>query len=82
MSQCNNFLVFKMTHPKDMEYIKKLIPYMDNEVSKRVQTIPPGNCYTFGPAFRIPMIVKLGMPNPTPLSNNVNILKTWFVKKQ
>ncbi len=82
MSQCNNFLVFKMTHPRDMEYIKKLIPYMDEEVSKRVQTLQPGNCYCFGPAFRLPMIVKLGMPNPTPLSNNVNILSTWFVKKQ
>lgn len=82
MSQCNNFLVFKMTHPKDMEYIKKLIPYMNDEVAKRVQTIQPGNCYCFGPSFKLPMIIKLDMPNPTPLSNNVDILKTWFIKKQ
>lgn len=82
MSQCNNYLVFKMSHPKDMDYIKQLIPYMDDEISKRIQTLQPGNCYCFGPAFRIPMIVKLDKPEPTPRSNNVNILSTWFVKKK
>ena len=78
ISQCNNFLVFKMTHPYDMSYINKMIPFMSDEVSKQIQSIPPGNCYVFGPAFKIPMIVKLDMPNPTPISNNVNIPKVWY----
>ncbi len=81
ISQCNNFLVFKMTHPKDMEYINRLIPFMTKEVSMHVQSVPPGYCYTFGPAFKIPMIVKLDMPNPTPISNNVNIQKVWFTNR-
>ena len=78
ISQCNNFLVFKMTHPYDMSYINKMIPFMSDEVSRQIQSIPPGNCYVFGPAFKIPMIVKLDMPNPTPISNNVNIPKVWY----
>ena len=82
ISQCNNYLVFKMSHPKDMDYIKKLIPYLDEETSKKVQSMPPGNCYIFGSAMRLPIIIKMGIPNPAPLSNNVNILSTWFIKKQ
>ena len=81
ISQCNNFLVFKMTHPKDMDYINRLVPFMTKEISMHVQSVPPGYCYTFGPAFKIPMIVKLDMPNPTPISNNVNIQKVWFTNR-
>ena len=78
ISQCNNFLIFKMTHPKDMEYITKMIPFMGDEISKRIQSLPPGYSYVFGTAFKLPMIVKLDMPNPTPISNNVNIQKVWY----
>lgn len=78
ISQCNNFLVFKMTHPHDMEYISKLIPFMTNEICQEVQSIPPGHCYVFGTAFKLPIIIYLDKPNPTPISNNVNIQKVWF----
>ena len=78
ISQCNNFLIFKMTHPHDMDYINKMIPFMNNEISKQIQSIPPGYCYVFGTAFKLPMIVKFDMPNPTPISNNVNIQKVWY----
>ncbi len=79
LSQSNNFLIFKMAHPKDLDYIKNLIPFMTNEISKRLQVIQPGYCYAFGPAFRLPTIVKIDKPNPTPESNNVDISSTWFV---
>ena len=78
ISQCNNFLVFKMTHPNDMNYINKMIPFMSEAISKQIQSIPPGHCYVFGNAFKLPIIVKFDVPNPTPISNNVNIQKVWF----
>jgi len=79
LSQCNNFLIFKMAHPRDMEYIKRLIPFMTDEISKRLQIIKPGSCYGFGSAFKLPTIIKVEKPNPTPESNNVDITSTWFV---
>ena len=79
LSQVNNFLIFKMAHPKDIEYIYKLIPFLTEEIKKRLQIIQPGYCYCFGPAFKVPTIVKLEKPNPTPESNNVNISNTWFI---
>ena len=78
ISQCNNFLIFKMTHPHDMEYINKMIPFISDEISKRIQSLPPGYCYIFGTAFKLPMIIKVDLPNPTPISNNVNIQKVWY----
>jgi len=79
LSQCNNFLIFKMAHPRDMEYIKRLIPFMTDEISKRLQIIKPGNCYGFGNAFKLPTIIKVAKPNPTPESNNIDITNIWFV---
>lgn len=82
VSQCNNYLIFKISHPKDIDYIKHLIPYLDDETSKKVQMMQPGNCYIFGSAMRLPIIIKMMHPNPTPISNNVDILKTWFIERK
>ena len=28
ISQCSNFLIFKMTHPKDIKYVEEMLPNM------------------------------------------------------
>lgn len=81
MSQCTNYLIFKISHPHDSEYINKIIPFMTTEISQRLKILQPGNCYLFGPAFKLPLLIKINTPNPSPESNNVNIINTWFVKK-
>ena len=68
-----------MSHPKDLEYITSLIPYMTDEISKRIQVLQPGYCYAFGTAFKIPTIIRIDKPNPTPESDNVDISNTWFL---
>lgn len=80
ISQCNNFLIFKVVHPKDVEYIEKLIPFMTNEISKNIQIIQPGYCYGFGTSFKMPTLIKIDAPNPQPESNNVDISNTWFIQ--
>ncbi len=80
ISQCNNFLVFKMIHPYDIEYIKKMIPNITNDVVKRLKILQPGNCIGFGSGFKVPVLIKLDMPNPAPSSSSCNISATWFVE--
>ena len=82
LSQCNNFLIFKMLHPLDVEYIRKMVPNITNEIVKRLRILQPGNCIAFGNAFKIPVLVKLDMPNPSPSSNSCDIEKTWFVTRK
>lgn len=79
VSQCNNFLIFKMNHPKDLEYIKKLVPDITEDEINNLRVLKPGSCIGFGNAFKFPSIIKLELPNPTPLSNNTDISKKWFV---
>ena len=82
LSQCNNFLIFKMLHPLDVEYIKEMIPNITNEIVKRLKILQPGNCIVFGSAFKVPVIVKLEMPNPTPASNSCDISSNWFIERK
>ena len=79
VSQCNNFLIFKMNHPKDLEYIKKLVPNITDEEITTLRSLKPGSCIGFGSAFKFPSIIKMELPNPTPNSSNVDITKTWFI---
>lgn len=82
LSQCNNFLIFKMLHPLDVEYIRKMVPNITNEIVKRLRILQPGNCIAFGNAFKIPVLVKLDMPDPSPSSNSCDIEKVWFVTRK
>lgn len=80
ISQCNNFLIFKMNHPRDLEYIQKMLPNISAEIVEKQKSLQPGTCVAFGKAFRIPMIVKMQMPNPEPQSSNCDVFNTWQVK--
>ena len=77
ISQISNFLIFKMTHPRDLEYIKKMLPNMSAEIMEKQKSLQPGMCVAFGKAFKVPMIIKLPLPNPEPHSSNVDIVKVW-----
>ena len=79
ISQCSNFLIFKMTHPKDIEYIRTMLPNIIQDVIEKQKVLQPGNCVGFGGAFKLPMIIKLEMPNPMPYSTNCNVNERWRI---
>ena len=77
ISQCSNFFIFKMSHPRDIEYITKMIPNITEDTIEKQKSLQVGNCLAFGGAFKIPIIVKLDMPNPMPQSSSCNVVVTW-----
>lgn len=77
ISQISNFLIFKMTHPRDLDYIKKMLPNMSAEIVEKQKSLQPGMCVAFGGAFKVPMIIKMPLPNPAPHSSNVNVVNIW-----
>ena len=81
LSQCSNFLIFKMLHPTDVEYIREMVPNITTEVVKRLRILQPGTCIAFGSAFKVPVLIKMDMPNPAPSSSSCEISKVWFVSK-
>ncbi len=80
IAQISNFLIFKMTHPKDLKYIEEMLPNISSDVIEKQKTLQPGTCVAFGGAFKIPMIVKMNMPDPPPYSSNCDVSKCWSVE--
>lgn len=79
ISQCSNFLVFKMFHPRDLQFIKDIISSADVTLTNKIKTLHPGTCIMFGTAFKLPTIAILDKPNPEPLSQSCDINKTWYL---
>ncbi len=80
LSQCSNFIIFKLNHPSDLEYVKKMVPNISADVIEKQKSLQSGTCVAFGRMMRIPMIVKMQMPNPAPQSSNASIYDKWFVE--
>ena len=78
VSQCANFVILRISHPKDLHYIKEMVPNISSEVVLQLKNLKPGNCIAFGSAFKVPISMYIDLPDPTPLSNNVDLEKVWY----
>ena len=83
IAQTSNFCILKMTHPRDLEYINKMLPNISGDIIEKLTSLQSGTMVAFGSAFKIPVIVKMDMPNPAPYSSNCDVLFRWKpVQKQ
>ena len=81
VSQCANFIILRTVHPVDLKYIKEMIPNISEEVVVQLKNLKAGNCIAFGQAFKIPTVMYLELPDPTPLSNNVDLKSVWYKER-
>lgn len=81
ISQCSNFLIFKMLHPRDIQYIRDMVPNITNEIVKRLRILQPGNCIGFGSAFHVPVLIRMDKPNPAPSSSSCDVSGNWFIDR-
>lgn len=80
ISQCANFLIFKINNPSDLEYIAKSVPNMTEDSIAKQKTLQAGTCIAMGRIFKIPMIVKMEKADPPPTSSNCDIYGNWMVR--
>jgi len=80
ISQCSNFLVFKMFHPGDLKFIDSILPTFNSNITLKLKTLHPGSCIIYGNAFKMPVIVRMDKPDPTPLSDSCDIENVWYIK--
>ena len=78
VSQCANFVILRTLHPTDLEYIREMVPNITSEIVSQLKNLKPGNCIVFGTAFKVPTSLYIDLPDPQPLSNDVDLEKVWF----
>ena len=71
-----------MNHPRDLDFIKKMLPNISAEIVEKQKSLQSGTCIGFGAAFKVPVIMKMEMPDPAPSSSNCDIANTWQINQQ
>lgn len=78
LSQCSNFIVLRMFYPDDLNIIKSITSNLNDSIFEKIKSFLPGNALVFGTSFKLPLLVRLDLPNPMPESTSVNISDTWY----
>ena len=82
VSQCANFIILRTLHPVDLKYIREMVPNVSDEILLQMKNLKPGNAIAFGSAFKVPTVLYIPLPDPMPLSNNVDLESVWYQNQQ
>ena len=69
-------------HPVDLKYIREMVPNVTNEIVLQMKNLKPGNAIAFGSAFKVPTVLYIDLPDPMPLSNNIDLESVWYEKEK
>ena len=77
VSQCSNFIIHKIQNPDDIQYISRMVPYVNQGIVDRITYLRRGHALVFGTAINLPTLTAFDKANPTPNSGNSNIVEKW-----
>lgn len=78
VSQCSNFIVHRVQNPDDLQYISKMVPYINQNMIDRLTYLQTGNALVFGSAINLPTLTKFEQADPTTDSDNAKISEKWY----
>ena len=80
VSQCSNFIVHRVQNPDDLQYISRMVPYINQNMIERLTYLQTGNALVFGSAINLPTLTKFAQANPTTDSDNARISEKWYIE--
>lgn len=79
VSQCSNFIIHKIQNPDDIQYIARMVPYVNQGIIDRITYLRRGYALVFGTAINLPTLTMFNIAEPTPNSGNSNIVEKWYL---
>jgi hypothetical protein len=80
LSQCNNFIILRLTNYQDQRIVKKLLPDSMEEFTDIIPILEIGEALIVGDAVLLPTRVKLSEPAEKPLSASIDFWDEWSKK--
>ena len=78
LSQCANYIVFRVFHPEDLNIVRSMSTNVAGETLEQIKALNPGTAFCFGTGFKIPTLVVFSLPNPLPESTSLKISDLWY----
>jgi DNA helicase HerA-like ATPase len=76
-SQCNNFVVMRLTNPADQNYVKRLLPDSVAGLTNSLPTLEQREALVLGDAIAVPTIVRISDIEHKPNSHDIPVLTEW-----
>jgi len=80
LSQCNNFLILRLTNDQDQNVVRRLMPDSLAGVLDDLPLLDTGEALLLGDAILLPARIKLKFPTIEPLSQTRNFWQEWGEK--
>ena len=80
VSQCSNFIIHRVQNPDDLQYIAKMVPYVNQGMIDRLTYLQTGHALVFGTAINLPTLTKFEQACPKPDSENAKISEKWYIE--
>jgi hypothetical protein len=81
LSQCNNFLVLRLTNDQDQNVVRRLVPDSLGGVLDGLPLLDTGEAILLGDAILLPARIKLKRPIIAPLSSTRDFWREWGEKE-
>ncbi len=81
LSQCNNFLILRLTNDQDQNVVRRLMPDSMAGVLEGLPLLDTGEALLLGDAILLPARIKLKYPTIEPLSQTRNFWQDWGEKE-
>ena len=77
LSQCNSFVVMRLSNPEDQHYVSKVVGDHFSGVIQMLPVLRPGEGFVLGDSVLMPMRTLITLPNPLPQSGDIDYFKHW-----
>lgn len=82
LSQCNNFVILRLTNPADQNFVKKLVPDSFAGMFDLLPSMRQGEALFVGDATALPSRVQLDFPQPPPNSADIMFYDKWVAAER
>lgn len=80
VSQCSNFIIHRVQNPDDLQYISRMVPYINQGTIDRLTYLQTGHALVFGTAINLPTLTQFTEAVPSPDSQNAKITEKWYIE--
>lgn len=77
LSQCNSFVVMRMSNPDDQHYVSRVVGDHFAGVLEMLPVLRPGEAFVIGDCVLMPMRTLVQIPDPKPQSGDMDFFKLW-----
>jgi len=78
LSQCNSFIIHRIQNPEDQEYIRKIVPSINQDILNQLPALAQQTALIFGDCVRSPALVRIRQAEPHPRGDDPKFFKHWI----